>query len=326
MHDLATVKRGALVRDTDPSELAASARRGALPTTLATVGVLGAGLWVFQAGAIQGLARFAFAWLPRVSAFAFANGMMLALPAVLPVAVARLLRGRMRAETARSPEHGRAAAAGASLGVAGVAAVGYAGLFLTYGQLARPGQVMFWLAGLPLGLSMAVGVLGALLFRDVEEAAGDRGRDLPVVYPGLVAAGLIGPAALGALCVGGFALTPLLAWVRTFSGDSGFRVATWMITTYSCFLPMAYLVPRQVRRAFPRSRTAAVAAGVAIPGILYAFTDLARIVSRTGGLTQLALLAGLAASVAAWVALAVRGARAGEPAAEHDALPSRTEG
>jgi hypothetical protein len=312
----------ALTREADPTEIAASARRGALPTSLATVAVLGAGALIVQAGAMRALGKLVFGMLPGVSAFAVANGILLALPAVLPVAMARLLRGRMRAETARSPELGRAAAAGACLGVTGVATLGYGGLFLAYGQLAHPGQVMFWLAGLPLGIAMAIGVLGAMLFRDVEEAAGDQARPLPVVYPGLVAAGAIGPAALGSLAVAGVVLTPFLLWLRSLVPLTSFHIAAWMATTYACFLPMAYLVPRQVRRAFPSARTRAVALGVAIPGVLYAFTDLARILTRTGGPEQLALLAGLAVSLGAWVALAFRGARAGEPEKGAPALPA----
>lgn len=310
---------GALARrEADPAELAAAARRGAWPTGVATVAVLAAGIAALDAGAIQVLARFAFSALPGLSAFAFANGVMLALPAVLPVAMARLMAGRMRAEVARSPAHGRAAAAGASLAVAGTAAVSWVGLFATLGQLRHPGQVMFWLAGLPLGMAMGVGILGALLFREVEAAAGEKARPLPAIYPALVGAGVVGPAALGALFVGGFALSPLLEALAP--ATPGLGLAAWMVATYACFLPVAYLVPRQVRRAFPRSSTSAVALGVALPGLMYACTDLARIFGRTTGVEQLGLLSLLAVSLGAWVALAFRGAKAGEPGEEAPVL------
>lgn len=118
---------------------------------------------------------------------AIGNGLLLLMGGAMTWGAAKLMVPSIRAAALRSREEGHAAAAGASLSLAGfltsMIVATHAYILLTYGT------PWLWLGTLRMVVaSLTVGLFGSMLFREVEKTAGNENPRLPRLYRGLAAA------------------------------------------------------------------------------------------------------------------------------------------
>lgn len=118
---------------------------------------------------------------------AIGNGLLLLLGGAMTWGAAKALAPSVRTAALRSRDEGKAAAAGASLTLAGFLSTlvlgTHAYILLTFGT------PWLWLGALRMMVvGLTVGLFGGILFREVEKATGNENAKLPRLYRGLAAA------------------------------------------------------------------------------------------------------------------------------------------
>lgn len=198
-------------------------------------------------------------------------GLVFFLPALAALPVAWLVGRTVRREGAVDPDRGRAVAAGACMAAAAT----------TAGVIAAKNLLILEPAWIPLQLmasALGVGVLGAFSFRAVPAGQGRRAGTVPALYQGLTAAGLAGPALMA-----GAALWAAVGAVVPWVSPTGiarmlglYSLAAFDLAVLAVGLaglsPITALMGKALKRAFPRSDKAAMAAGLlfspAIPALI----------------------------------------------------------
>jgi hypothetical protein len=118
---------------------------------------------------------------------AIGNGLLLLLGGGMTWVAAKAMAPSVRASALQSRDEGKAAAAGASLSLAGFLSTMVLGthayIWLTFGT------PWLWLGTLRMMVvALTVGLFGGILFREVERATGNENARLPRLYRGLAAA------------------------------------------------------------------------------------------------------------------------------------------
>lgn len=282
-------------REVSETALQSSLRRGVAVAGLFTLAGIGhVPLWI----------RFAF-WdavrLVRslfpvgVGEFLLLTGLYLA--PLLGVALLFLVtRPTLTKAAQRSHDEGRAAAAGACLGMLGAA---LATITLGHVWVGQPNTLE--IASQVVAALFGVGVYGAMAFRTVQLAAPDAApQALPPIYDVFRAAGFSGPAYLAggvvwstlAWLVPGLSplalVAPLAYWLGAPFGMVAGAVAVLSVA------PIAGAMAWGLRRALPEAPRGAVLAGVLLPlGVPLVGITSAYVTGGLGVGTGLAWMAGL---------------------------------